>query len=376
GVMVGNASFITLVGVGQGVQQLATEQFKSLGTDVLFIVPEISDPWGTTYQKPKTLVFEDAKAIATQVPAVKAVAPETQSMEIVTYGNKVIETRVIGTTQQYLYVRSFDVKIGRFFEELELNKSDQVVVLGSDVAKKIFKNQSPINKYIRIKNQDFLVIGVLQPKGTVMGTNLDDSVIIPITTMANRIGGKTSLYGIELSFMSVSAKDEKKVNAAQFQIQNLLRQRHQAYDFSIQTQQDLLKTANQITNALTLLLGAIAGISLLVGGIGIMNIMLVSVNERISEIGLRKALGATSKDILIQFLIEAIILSFIGGIIGLFSGIGGSFLIAWFTPLKASISPIAIILSLGISGSIGLFFGVTPARQAAQLDPIIALRTV
>jgi putative ABC transport system permease protein len=347
-----------------------------LGTNVLFVVPDVSDGWGTTYQKPRSLVLEDARAIATQVPAVSGVAPEIQSTEVANYGSKTFETRAIGTTPEYLSVRNFDVAKGRFLNESDIESNNLVVTLGPELATKLFNQENPLNQYVRIRNIDFRVIGVMKPKGSVLGTNLDDVAMIPVTTMANRLTGRNSSAGIELSFISFSAQDKTRVEAALFQVRNLLRQRHQAYDFSIQTQKDLSATADRIASALTLFLVAIASISLFVGGIGIMNIMLISVSERTSEIGLRKAVGASGRQILIQFLIEAVILSVLGGSIGAFVGVGGNILVASFTPLKASISPLVIALTLGVSGSIGLFFGVAPARQAARLDPIVALRSI
>lgn len=376
GIIVGNASVITLFGIGQGTQNLVTQQFQSLGTNVLFVVPDVSDGWGTTYQKPRSLVLEDARAIATQVPAVSEVAPEIQSTEVANYGSKTFETRAIGTTPEYLSVRNFDVAKGRFLNESDIESNNLVVTLGPELATKLFNQENPLNQYVRIRNIDFRVIGVMKPKGSVLGTNLDDVAMIPVTTMANRLTGRNSSAGIELSFISFSARDKTRVEAALFQVRNLLRQRHQAYDFSIQTQKDLSATADRIASALTLFLVAIASISLFVGGIGIMNIMLISVSERTSEIGLRKAVGASGRQILMQFLIEAVILSVLGGSIGAFVGVGGNILVASFTPLKASISPLVIALTLGVSGSIGLFFGVAPARQAARLDPIVALRSI
>lgn len=376
GIIVGNASVITLFGIGQGTQNLVTQQFQSLGTNVLFVVPDVSDGWGTTYQKPRSLVLEDARAIATQVPAVSEVAPEIQSTEVANYGSKTFETRAIGTTPEYLSVRNFDVAKGRFLNESDIESNNLVVTLGPELATKLFNQENPLNQYVRIRNIDFRVIGVMKPKGSVLGTNLDDVAMIPVTTMANRLTGRTSSAGIELSFISFSARDKTRVEAALFQVRNLLRQRHQASDFSIQTQKDLSATADRIASALTLFLVAIASISLFVGGIGIMNIMLISVSERTSEIGLRKAVGASGRQILMQFLIEAVILSVLGGSIGAFVGVGGNILVASFTPLKASISPLVIALTLGVSGSIGLFFGVAPARQAARLDPIVALRSI
>ncbi|GAC1465358.1 MAG: hypothetical protein NVSMB70_11210 [Chamaesiphon sp.] len=218
----------------------------------------------------------------------------------------------------------------------------------------------------------------MQSKGSSFGTNQDDTAYIPITTMANRLVGRTSPYGIEVSFISVEAKNSDSLRAAEFQITNLLRLRHKITledDFTVRNQKDALTIVNTITGALTLMLAAIAGISLLVGGIGVMNIMLVSVTERTQEIGLRKALGARQQDILIQFLIEAIILSVAGGLLGTLLGVSTTLLISVVTPLKASVSPVAILLAVSVSGGIGLFFGVVPAQRAAKLNPIVALRS-
>ena len=218
----------------------------------------------------------------------------------------------------------------------------------------------------------------MESKGSFLGNNQDDTAFIPLTTMANQIVGKTSPFGLEISFISVSAKDKNSISAAQFQIKNLLRLRHKINgedDFGVQTQKDILEIVDTITGALTLMLAAIAAISLLVGGIGVMNIMLVSVTERTQEIGLRKAIGAQKKDILIQFLIEAIILSATGGLLGTLIGIGGVLLVGALSPLSATVSPITIVVAVGVSGSIGLFFGVVPAQRAAKLDPIVALRS-
>jgi putative ABC transport system permease protein len=253
-----------------------------------------------------------------------------------------------------------------------------VAVLGADTAKKLFDGADPMGEYVRIRNISFQVIGVLEAKGAFLGDNQDEAVYIPITTMSSQIIGRTSPYGLSVSFISVTAKDENSVSAAQFQMTNLLRLRHKLVgdnDFTIRTQKDALEIVGNVTGALTLMLAAIAGISLFVGGIGIMNIMLVSVRERTQEIGLRKAIGASQRDILTQFMIEAIILSALGGAIGTGIGVAGVTLIGAATPLKAGVSVTAITLAVGVSGGIGLFFGVFPARQAAKLDPIVALRS-
>ena len=379
GIVIGNASVIALVGVGQGAQKLATEQLQSLGPNVLFVIPGSPDARNRrALTPPKTLVLADAEVIAAQVPSVKAVAPEINSTELITYRNKNSSSTIVGTTPEFLAVRSFDVAKGRFLTDFEVKRNHQVAVLGADLAEKLFEHSDPIGQQIRIKNAGFLIIGVMQPKGSVLGTNHDDTAFVPITTMANRIVGQSSPYGIDVTSISVSAKDDSSVRAARFQITNLLRLRHQLTDtddFTVQTQKHVLEIANTVTGALTMALGAIAGISLLVGGIGIMNIMLVSVTERTPEIGLRKAMGACQQDILTQFLIESIVLSVAGGLIGTGIGMSGTLLISVLTPLKPGVSPSALVLAVGVSGGIGILFGVLPARRAAQLDPIVALRS-
>ncbi len=378
GIIIGNASVIAMVGIGQGAQKLASEQFEALGPNVLFVIPGSREAQQTTVDFPKTLVWEDAKAIATQVPAVAEVAPQINLRYLITYRNRNSNSLVTGTTPEFLSVRSFNVAKGRFFNDIDIKRNNQVVVLGSEVVEKIFGYQDPIGQSVRIKDVSFEVIGVMEPKGTFLGNNQDDAVFIPLSTMANRLRGRTSPYGVQISWIAVSARNRDSISAAQFQIENLLRRRHKIVgedDFGVQTQEDILQIVNTVTGALTIMLAAIAAISLVVGGIGVMNIMLVSVRERTQEIGLRKAVGAREQDILIQFMIEAIILSAAGGVIGTAIGVSGVMLVGAVTPLKAGISPIAILVAVGVSGGIGLFFGVVPARQAAKLDPIVALRS-
>jgi putative ABC transport system permease protein len=378
GIIIGNASVIAMIGIGEGAQKYIAKELESLGPNVLFVIPGNRETQRISLDLPKTLVLADAEAIASQVPSVQAVAPEFNSRSLVTYRNKNTNVNVIGTTPGFLPVRQFDVARGRFLTNLDIKRSNQVVVLGADLAERLFEKVDPVGQQLRLKNVTFQVIGVLQSKGSNLGVDYDDAAFVPITTMANRIAGRTSPYGIELTYLVAAAKDADSVDAAEFQITNLLRLRHKLTgedDFSLRTQKDALETVGKITGALTLMLTAIAGISLFVGGIGVMNIMLVSVTERTQEIGLRKAIGAREQDILIQFMIEAVILSAAGGVLGTLIGVGGSLLIGAVTPLQAGVSPVAIVLAVGVSGSIGLFFGVVPARRAAKLDPIVALRS-
>ncbi|MFN3927671.1 MAG: ABC transporter permease [Pseudanabaenaceae cyanobacterium] len=382
GIIIGNASVIVMVGVGQGAQRYAASQLQSLGTDVIFVLAGTDSARRNVISPPNRLVLSDAEAIASQVPTVKAVAPQINGSELVMAGNNTRRATIVGTTPSFAAVRNADVAMGRFISAEDLQRSARVVTLGAQIARELFPNQNPIGQYIRIRGTSYEVIGVMAEKGAFLGTNQDDIVFMPIATMVNRLTGRTSPFGIAVQVINVSARDSASVPTAAFQINNLLRLRHQLMDdqaeetFTVRTQRDALQIIGNITGALTIMLAAIAGISLLVGGIGIMNIMLVSVTERTQEIGLRKAIGAKQGDILTQFMIEAVILSVAGGAIGMVLGIGGVALIAAVTPLEAAVSPLAIAMSLSVSGGIGLFFGVFPARQAARLDPIVALRSV
>ncbi|MBC6420546.1 MAG: ABC transporter permease [Hormoscilla sp. SP5CHS1] len=378
GIIIGNASVIGMIGIGEGAQKFVENKVNSLGPNVLFVLPGSPEAQTRPVYSPQTLVLADAEAIATQVPSVEAVAPMLTSSELISYRNKNVSTSITGTTPDILTVRSLDVARGRFLSELDLQRNETVVALGSELAEQLFGDEDPLGKSVRLKNVSLRVIGVMQPKGSTFGDNMDMNAYVPVTMMANRITGRTSPYGIQVTFISVSAKDEDSMSAAQFQIENLLRLRHKITDeddFTVRNQKDLMQIMGQITGALTLMLAAIAAISLVVGGIGIMNIMLVSVTERTQEIGLRKAIGASERDILIQFTIESVILSTAGGLIGTAIGMSSVIMVAAFSPLESGVSLGAIAVAVGVSGTIGLFFGVFPARQAAKLDPIVALRS-
>jgi putative ABC transport system permease protein len=382
GIVIGNASVIVMVGVGQGAQRYAANQFQSLGTDVIFIIAGTDNARRNIIAPPNRLVLADAEAISAQVPAVSAVAPQINGSELVIAGSNAKRATVLGTTPSYAIVRNAEVSAGRFISDADNQRSARVVTLGFAIAKELFPNQSPIGQYVRIRGTSYEVIGVMAEKGAFLGTNQDDTVFMPINTMVNRLSGRTSPYGIAVQVINAMAKNSASVEAAAFQITNLLKLRHQVFDsnseetFTVRTQRDALEIVGNITGALTIMLSAIAGISLIVGGIGIMNIMLVSVTERTQEIGLRKAIGAKQRDILSQFLIEAVILAVAGGVLGTALGIGGVALVAMTTPLEAGVSGVAVVMALTVSGGIGLFFGVFPARQAAKLDPIVALRSI
>jgi len=283
GIVIGNASVIATIGVGEGAQRFVTAEVQSLGPNTLFIRPGSPEADRRPLWPPQTLVLEDAEAISTEVPTVVAVAPELTGNEVVSYRGRNASVTVIGTTPDYTEVRDFQVDRGRFISKLDGQRVQRVVVLGSEVARQLFNGQDPIGQSVRVRNLRAEVIGVMQPKGSSFGMDMDMTVFLPLRTMANRLVGRRSPYGTSVSYISLSARDETVMRAAQFQIENLLRRRHKIVgedDFTVRNQQDLQNTLGAITGTLQVMLVAIASISLLVGGIGITNIMLVSVAER------------------------------------------------------------------------------------------------
>ncbi len=381
GIIIGNASVIAMVAAGQAAQNYVTRQFESLGTNVLFVTPGDAQRGPTAgVSRADTLTLADAEAIAAEVLAVGDVSPEKNQRLRVTRGAAETQANVIGTTPEYVPVRQIDLAQGRFLNPVDTQSDLRVAVLGSEVAQTLFGTQDPLNQGIRIGNIRFTVVGVVTPRGSSFGQNQDETVYIPIEVMVDQITGQEAgKPSPTVQTIAVSARDATSASAAIYQITNLLRQRHgllhKEDDFTVQSQQELLDTAASITDILVLVLGFTAGISLLVGGIGIMNIMLVSVTERTREIGLRKAIGARGSDISAQFTIEAIILAVIGGAIGTGLGITSILILTLATPLSAGVSLSAIAISFTVSGSTGLIFGLLPARRAAQLDPIVALRS-
>lgn len=382
GVVIGIASVILVTAVGQGVQVATQRQIQNLGTNLLQVqagapqVRGISQGAGTA----STLTLEDAEAVATQVPAVAQVAPYLTRQRQVTYGAQNTLTLVNGVDDNFWSVRQFQVANGRVFTPMELDTAQSLVVLGATVARDLFGNESPLGQRVRIQGALYEVIGVMAPKGTTGGFDQDDQVFIPLKNMAGRIVGQNALQGTALSGFWVQVPSAEEMEAAQFQITNLLRIRHNIYppqpdDFRINNQSDIISAFTAITGLLTVMVGAIAAISLVVGGIGIANIMLVAVVERTKEIGIRKAVGATGSAILQQFLTEAVLVSLAGGGIGLALGLGLAWGSAHILNIPLVLAPWAIGAALLLSAGVGLLAGVAPAQQAARLDPIVALRS-
>ncbi|MDV3347295.1 ABC transporter permease [Leptothoe sp. ISB3NOV94-8A] len=381
GIIIGNASVIAMVAAGEAAQGFVTAQFESLGTNLLFITPGDAQrgPLAGTTQA-DTLTLADAEAITQEVLAVSAIAPQKNTRLRITQGAAETQANVTGTTPDYQVVRDIQIAQGQFLNPIDVQTNLRVAVLGSETARTLFGNQDPVGRKIRISNLSFTVSGVVEERGSSFGQNQDELVYIPINVMVSQLTGQeTGKISPTVQVISISLESPDTTNAAVYQIRNLLRLRHNILqgddDFAVQSQQELLERSSSITDILVLVLGFTAGISLLVGGIGIMNIMLVSVTERTGEIGLRKAIGATGTDILAQFTIEAVILAATGGMIGIGVGLLGVVGLTLFSPLEAGVSLNAVIVSFTVSGSIGLIFGIAPAQRAANLDPIVALRS-
>ncbi len=384
GVIIGIGAVIAMVTIGRGAQAQTEKQLKSLGSNLIFVQSGVANFGSAASQgagSATTLTWEDAKAIALTCSAVKEVAPILSNRSQVVWAERNTNTSIQGTTPAYVDVRDFLPLTGRFFNQAEVEQAARVVVLGQTVVDSLgLTPESALGKSIRIRGEDFLVIGTLEYKGADQFRDQDDQVVLPLTTMASRIVGVNAINGISLNSISVSAKSPEQMDAAQFQMTNLLRLRHRIIpplsdDFIMRNQADLVNASNNVAGIFTTLLGGSAAISLVVGGIGIMNIMLVSVTERTREIGVRKAIGARPSDILWQFLIEAVVLAITGGLLGIALGVGASVVISLVLGWPTNISIEAVTLSFAVCLAIGLFFGVYPARKASLLDPITALRS-
>ncbi len=377
GIIIGVAAVIAMLAIGQGAEYSVKEQISALGTNVLIVFPGSQQQGGIRVGAGSvtTLTEDDAAAILKECTAVAYVSPGTRSGGQVVAGNLNWGTSIEGTGSDYLEIRSWPVEYGEFYTDQDVKAASKVCVLGTTVSDALFPESSPVGQTIRVRNVPCKVIGVLKRKGqNAMGQDQDDIILAPYTTVLRRLSHFPYLRQI-----LVSANTPAQISLAQSQIAEVLRTRHRiaAYepdDFTIRNQSDLAATATATTEILTILLASIASVSLLVGGIGIMNIMLVSVTERTREIGIRMSVGARGRDILTQFLIEALVLSLLGGILGILIGVGGSSAISTFAKWPTIITAFSIILSFGFSIVIGLFFGFYPARKAALLNPIDALR--
>jgi putative ABC transport system permease protein len=383
GVIIGIASVIAITSVGQGVQKATEQQIQSLGTDVLQVFAGAARSGGISQGmgSSSTLTWEDAKAIQEEASVAQVVSAYLQRPGQVVYEKLNNSTNIVGTDLNYPEARNTSVTQGRFFTQEEMNNAKPVVVLGPTVRDELFgTSKNPIGEQIRIQRNVYEVIGVFEKKGSEGPMDRDDQVFIPLTNMSSRIVGNNALKGFAINGIYVKLANQEQSATAQFQVVNLLRLRHnlnssQSDDFSIRNQTDVVNTFTTVVGLFTMMVVAIASISLLVGGIGIANIMLVSVVERTREIGIRKAVGATNSAILNQFLAESVVISTAGGGIGMGIGIGIAFGAAMIFHFPFIVSVWSVVCGFGLSFIVGLLAGVIPARNAAQLDPIAALRS-
>ncbi len=386
GVIIGVSAVISLMSIGKGSQAAITSSIESLGTNLLFVYPGAATEAGIKGApgSASSLTLEDAEALADSylAPSVAAVAPQVQTFNQIVAGRQNSYNQILGVTPEYEYVRNFPVAEGNFITEVDVRNRSMVVVLGSNVAEALFGQMSPLGQYVKISRRQFKVVGVLESKGSTGWGSTDDAVLAPITTVQYRLssqrtaGGQQNVQSINIRVVSLEETD----NATE-QITSILRERHRITgedDFTITSQQDTVEALRESTQVWVVFLGAIAGISLLVGGIGIMNIMLVSVTERTREIGIRKSVGAKRRDILLQFLVEAAFLSLTGGGIGVLAGWGISHFVSGMdlggTAIQTVMSADIVILAVSVSAAIGIVFGLYPAYRAARLNPIDALR--
>ena len=384
GIIIGVAAVIVMIAVGSGAQEKVESQIKSLGSNLLMVFSAASAQGGarTAAGATHTISEDDAYAIARELPEyLVATAPTLRGSGQVVAGNSNWSTTFFGVTPDYFDVREWSLAEGRAFEPAEINGAAKVAVIGQTIATGLFGDASPLDQVIRIRGVPLTVIGVLASKGqNLSGTDQDDVILMPITTARNRVMGATALAkSRSVGSISIKAREGVDLKLAEEKIRDLLRQRHrlqpgQDDDFTLRNMTEMLQAREESSRVMAMLLAAVASVSLLVGGIGIMNIMLVSVTERTREIGLRRAVGARSGDILRQFLIEAITLSLIGGLIGVLLGLGGAQLIGELAGWPIKLSPHATALAVSFAAVIGIFFGYYPARQAARLSPIEALR--
>ncbi len=382
GIIIGVAAVITMLAVGKGAEARIKEQIKSLGSNLMIITAGARTANGARIGTGITpdLTEDDAAAIAREVPEVEAVAPTYRGSAQVVFGNANWATQVFGITPDYFTVRNWTLESGRMFEPAEMSGAGKVAMIGQTVARELFGDADPMDQTIRIKNVPVTIIGVLGRKGQNMtGNDQDDVIMVPLSTARNRIVGVEAGKPRQVGMIQIKVFDGESMSESEDKIRALLRQRLRTAEgqpdpITVRNLTEMLAAQEESSKVMSMLLAAVASVSLLVGGIGIMNIMLVSVTERTREIGLRMAVGARAADILTQFLVEAVTLSLVGGLIGIALGVGGSWMIAEFAGWQTQLSTASIALAVSFSAAIGIFFGFYPARKAARLLPIQALR--
>jgi putative ABC transport system permease protein len=382
GMIIGVAAVIAMLAIGSGAQERVREQLANLGSNLMLIIPGSTTASGVRLGAgaAQTLTEDDALAIAAEVEGVIVAAPAIRGVGQVVSGNANWSTQFFGTTNDYLIARDWPLAAGRLFEPAEMSGSGKVALIGLTTARQLFGDADPIDQVVRVRTVPLTIIGVLERKGqNALGQDQDDIILMPLSTARNRVLGQTQGKQRRVGTISVKTMDGVDMKAVEDRIRELLRQRMRLQPgaeepFTVRNLTEILQAQEQASRVLTLLLGAVASVSLLVGGIGIMNIMLVSVTERTREIGLRMAVGARGQDILKQFLVEAVTLSTIGGLLGILLGVGASYAVGEFANWRTSITPQAIALAVGFSAVVGVFFGFYPARKASRLLPIEALR--
>ena len=376
GIIIGVGAVITMVGLGQGARAEVEEQVNRLGQNVVLVFPGARQLGGVSIGggSANTLTTQDARALRDEIPEVIAASPEVRSQRVVVHGNRNWFTRIYGQSHDYLQIRQWPIESGEMFTEEDVDRAALVAVVGQTIVEELFEGADPIGETIRVHGLPLTIIGVLAEKGmSLMGSVQDDIIIVPYTTGFQRISGRTHAMVI-----NVQVFDDNSMDIARAKMIDLLRERHrlspdQENDFTVQTQAEVAEAATETSRVMTWLLASIAGISLFVGGIGIMNVMMVSVTERTREVGLRLAMGARGPDVMLQFLIEAVILCLIGGLGGIFVGFAATEIIASYAGWPALFSTGAMLAAVGVSAAVGLFFGFYPAWKASRLDPIIAL---
>jgi putative ABC transport system permease protein len=382
GIIIGVAAVITMIAVGQGATDRVQEQMKGLGSNIMLVLPGSITQGGARLgaQTGQGLTEEDALAIAIDVPEVQVAAPAMRAGVQVVSGNANWSTSAMGTTNDYLEAREWPLESGRLFEAAEVAGSAKVVIIGQTTARELFGDADPLDQVIRVRKVPVTIVGVLARKGqNSMGQDQDDIILLPISTFRNRVQGGWGGKSKRVGSISVKVREGQSMKAAEDNIKDLLRQRFKVQPnaddpFSIRNLTEILQAQEASSRVMTLLLSAVAGISLIIGGIGIMNIMLVSVTERTREIGLRMAVGARGRDILSQFLVEAVTLSSIGGLIGVALGVAAAQIIGQTSGWRVEVETQAIVMAFGFAALVGVFFGYYPARKASRLQPIDALR--